>query len=167
RRAALVWALAIGCGPNAAEVQKAKGSAYNTDFSNVWNACDTELKERFHADGLKVEDPEKGLIETKWEPVETRSEDQVTQGDQRAHTTGTSTAQRVMWRMMVKVLPGGPPWRIAVDGEAALYRAGMSMLIPYKHGADDEPSWVPNRIDGIRIAIHERLKDFAVNAPAQ
>src|SRR5262249_43015602 len=83
RRAALVWALAIGCGPNAAEVQKAKGSAYNTDFSNVWNACDTELKERFHADGLKVEDPEKGLIETKWEPVETRSEDQVTQGDQR------------------------------------------------------------------------------------
>jgi hypothetical protein len=165
RRAVIVCALAAGCGPNTADVQKAKDSAYNTEFARVWNACDTELKDRFHADGLKIEDPERGLIETKWEPVETREEQSVGESNQRTHSTAGATAQRVMWRMMVKVLPGGPPWRIAVDGEAALYRAGMSMLMPYKHGAADEPAWVPNRIDSIVIAIHDRLKEYAVNAP--
>ena len=61
RSSLLAVALALAaCGPSAAEVSKAKAAAYNTEFARVWNACDTELKDRFHADGLKIEDPQQG-----------------------------------------------------------------------------------------------------------
>lgn len=67
-----------------------------------------------------------------------------------------------MFRLSARIEPGGPPWQVMVDGEAALYRPNMAMLQPYRHGAIDEPAWVEGRIDGMRKRIYSKLKQYDV-----
>src|SRR5262249_17963412 len=39
----LLLVVAAACGPSPAELQKAKGLAYQTELARVWDACDDEL----------------------------------------------------------------------------------------------------------------------------
>jgi hypothetical protein len=156
-------AAAAACGGAAPDVSKAKASAYNTEFVTVWNAVVAEMHERYHDDGIKIEDGEKGYVESKWKKVEGTQE--------AANAFGGNKSEKavqagLLMRTLVKVMPGGPPWKIAIDGEAAQFRPEMASLIPFKHGAVDEPQWVPGRIDSLRAAIHERLRTFAVDTSA-
>ena len=79
-------------------------------------------------------------------------------------TNGDRIAQpeRLVYRTIVAIQPGGPPWVISVDGEAAHYRPELSALETFKRGSKDEPSWVVPRIQKTRVAIHHRLKPYAV-----
>lgn len=154
-----------GCGPSTAQLRQARESAYNTDFATVWNAIDAEMRERFGPDGLKIVDPVNGVIESKWKGIEVHQE-----ADGVGNVQGGTVAQKAragnLFRMVVRILPGGPPWNIFVDGEAAQYRAELAMLTPYRHGDIDEPQWVPGRIDAVVASLHDRLKAYAVTAQA-
>src|SRR6185436_6343644 len=71
------------------------------------------------------------------------------------------------FRISVTIKPGGPPWRVEIDGEAALFQPGMAMITPYGHEDADEPTWVKPRIDKVRIGIYKRLEGYArvIEAP--
>jgi hypothetical protein len=163
RLASAILVALAACGPKAADVAKARESVYQTEYANVWNAAQAEVNERF-ADRIKIADASKGYIETQWESVEASVESTLGDGDMKANARNPVGA-RNMFRLFVRIEQDGPPWKVNVDGEAAHYTPGMSVLQPFKHGADDEPQWVPGRIDAARMGIYERLKQYAVAPP--
>jgi hypothetical protein len=179
----MLWLVA--CGPPAAKVKEAKESTYNASFSEVWTAVTEELR-RFQA--MEVEDAINGLARTNWRLVDRGanegtaagtdpSQTQVQQQPGQSQVTGqgagpvstnpglTSYAPGGFYmRLMAKVK--GPPWKVDIDGEAGEHRPGYAELIRYRHGVADEPAWVETRIDNTRVAIHERLKQYAVATAA-
>jgi hypothetical protein len=70
-----------------------------------------------------------------------------------------------MFQMRIKVLKGGPPFRVVVEGEAAHRSPDTPMLKPYHRNSGDEPDWVQGKIDSARESIYDRLKQYAVEAP--
>ena len=176
----------VACGPSAARVQEAKGAAYNAPFADVWSAVTDELR-RFQF--LEIEDPINGSARTNWRLIE-RTEDTTTPSSQSGSPSSIGSSQTTSgtagssagysqvqnpglatyllggyyMRLMAKVK--GPPWTVDLDGEAAQHEPGYAELIRFHHGVADEPTWVNGRIDNVRIAIHERLKQYAVAAPA-
>jgi hypothetical protein len=163
-RVLCVFAFALAaCGPKAADVARAREAVYQTDYAVVWNAVQAEMEERF-ADRIKVRDADKGYIESGWEIVSTSLDSAAGDGTMQANARNPVGARDV-FRLFVRIEPGGPPWKLTIDGEAAHYRPGMSVMQPYRRGADDEPQWVPGRIDAARMGIHRRLEQYAV-APA-
>jgi len=159
--AACLVMLLGACGGAAAAVSpaQARDATYNTDFDTVWKAVSDEIRDRYKDDGIKSSDKEQGLIVTNWKTVDVERE-ATTQADAKDDVrTGN------VFQVRVKIVPGGPPWHVEVDGEAARYRAGMTMLTPYAHGASDEPGWVSGRIDAVRGGIYDRLKQYAVTTP--
>jgi hypothetical protein len=171
-RSVLVLAAALSaCGPSRAEVRAANHSVYQTEFANVWNAVVSVVKEQYPR--AVIEDPGTGELVTDWHLIERVDLDDA----QIRNTTVTSTTPQGQTglngnqalpniggrflRIYVKIKPGGPPWRVEVDGEAALYVPGMALITPYKHGAADEPTWVQPRLDKIRVGIYRALKAHA------
>jgi hypothetical protein len=108
------------------------------------------------------------------DPTNNMSQTQGRNGQQSVDPTGnpTSGAAASVNRSMPQVPGGlfihmqvkiqGPPWRVSVDGEAAEYKPGLTLLTPFTHGTADEPIWVQSRIDALSTAIYERLKRYAV-----
>jgi hypothetical protein len=147
----VLLALALAaCGPSEAERRAARDALYQTDRDTVWQAMVAEIGVRYPPDYIKIEDAERGLIETKWNVVE-------------GHITPNGA--RAVFRLMMKIEPGGPPWYVSVDGEAAEFRTGMSMLQPYRRGAEEEPRWVAERVSNMRAALHRRLRSYATALP--
>jgi hypothetical protein len=160
-------ALVAGCATgNPALRQEALSATYNTEFATVWNALQASVREDFPS-GIKTEDATVGYIETKWESVELVLDSTDGDSDAVQNKRAGGVGARNLFRVMARIEPGGPPWRVVVDGEAALYRPNHSMLQPYKHGAIDEPQWVQGRIDRVRVRMHNALKQYAVVAPAK
>jgi hypothetical protein len=173
RRLVLLLALlgAAACGPSSAEVRAARRSVYQTEFPTVWNAVVATVKSQYPR--LVIEDPARGQVLTDWHliervdlddskmanttPMQGNQPGQIRPGEQAA----LPNIGGLFFRVAVTVKPGGPPWRIEVDGEAALYRPGMALITPYAHGAADEPSWVGPRLDKVRVGIYRQLKPHA------
>jgi hypothetical protein len=158
----IAWLAA--CGGAAAEHNggKAKAAAYNTDFGTVWNAIVAEMHERYHEEGIMVEDGAQGIIQSKWKSVEAMQDPSFSNV---GRNQNLKVAARLMMQIKVTILPGGPPWKVTVEGEAAELRVGMTMLRPLKRGTSDEPQWVPGKIDAVETAIYKRLREYAVAAP--
>jgi hypothetical protein len=185
---ALAAAGLAGCGPSRAEVRTARRSVYQTEFAVVWNAVVATVSEQVPR--FAIEDPTRGQLVSDWFLVERINFDQedgpgggatnkgsggATTGNgpvgPAANASGPQTVTPtggglpnvggVFLRFIVDIRPGGPPWRVEVDGEAALYRPGMALITPYRHGAADEPSWVGPRIDKVRVGIYRALKPHA------
>lgn len=158
---------AAACGgATAAQHQEAVEARYETDFATVWNVLSAGVREDFPS-GIKSEDAVAGFIETKWESVELAQDSTLGDSDQRTNRRASGVGARNLFRLWARIEPGGPPWKVVIDGEAALYRPNMTMLTPYKHGAIDEPQWVPGRIDRVRLRVHNRLKQYAVASPKE
>ncbi len=180
----MVWLAA--CGPSAARVKEAQSSTYNAPFAEVWTVVTDELR-KFQA--MELEDAINGHARTNWRLVDRGDDNTSTAAGvapsqtptqmQPGQSTGSTQTQGQLstnpglttyavggfyMRLMAKVK--GPPWKVEVDGEAAEHRPGYAELIKYRHGVADEPAWVPGRIDNVRVAIHERLKQYAVAAEA-
>jgi hypothetical protein len=160
---ALLALVAIGCATtSAADIKLAHEARYNTDFLTVWKACDDAIHDRYEKPQIQVEDPSAGRIVTQWKLVEAKQEDLQTVNG--AKKSGSSTImQGTMMRMMV-VVKGPAPFQVLVDGEAAEYRHDLAVLTPYKHGAEDEPQYVPGRIGALEVDIYNRLKQYVVPA---
>ncbi len=180
-RAAVVPLLCLtlaACGPTASEVRAAKASAYKTEFANVWNAVVDEVKEDYPR--FKVESPIRGTVLTDWHLVErtggyddmsgvsvqsTHSPTQTNTGTGNpADPNGPTAAHGAKFFRIAVWIGGGPhgPWTVEVDGEAAEYKPGMTLIVPFKHGMPDEPPWVQVRIDKIYAKIYRRLKKYAI-----
>jgi hypothetical protein len=180
--AAAFASLALGCGPSAAEAHRAEHAVYQTEFARVWNAVAETVKEQYPR--LAIEDPVHGKLLTDWHLVERVEDDPVAKGSaagaspqQNTATGSTQTgapqqgqgaanqqyqpiAGRFI-RIVVVIKPGGPPWKLEIDGEAAQYTPGMAMITPFDHHDADEPAWVQPRIDKIRVGIYKRLEGYA------
>ena len=177
-RLALGLALAAsgGCGATADEVRTAHEARYDVEFARVWNVVSQELHKRYV--GIHIEDAAHGIIETDFRVVESLAQDVGgTSNSQATGNTGSSTfnpssgaartqaynnytSDVAIFRMTVLVQ--GPPWKVVVDGVAAKFDPSSPVPVPYHHGAVDEPPWVQQRINNLTIAIHERLKPYAV-----
>ena len=152
------------CGANSAEIQKSKSVAYNTEYATVWKAAFEEVAVRYDGQLLKAT-PTDGWILSGWKLVEANRENTV--GTSRTPAENVTTGGGTFFRHVVRIsgVSDGPPWRVEVDGEAALYSPGNAILTPFPHGAPDEPGWVPGRIDDLGTAIYKRLQQHAVAAP--
>ena len=178
RRRTVLLALALlptpagGCGASAATVTRAKSVAYQADFAVVWNAVASAVRSDYP--DISVEDATKGVIVTQWHPVGERTSDEIEdQGSSGSGSSGSGSSTGIpgqprlkgaqVFRVRVSVKRGGPPWEVTVDGEAARYEPGMTMLMPYQRDAIDEPKWVQPRIDHVYVAIYEQLEKYAVD----
>ncbi|MBI4511166.1 MAG: hypothetical protein HY698_16155 [Deltaproteobacteria bacterium] len=153
------WAyLLAACAPSAVTIKRARKVGYQVDFATVWNAVSAAVHERYAR--ILVEDPARGRIRTDWHVVGESSAEVINaQGDMRPGAK--------VFRLFVEIEgeKGKAPWSISVDGEAAEYRPGMTLLSPYKHGDVDEPSWVTPRIDAIYLRVYKELERHAVGMP--
>jgi hypothetical protein len=167
--AAPVALLALAaCGPSSALARKADRAVYETEFARVWNAVAATVKQQYPR--VVIEDPIHGKILTDWHLVERVQDDapgqSLTNAPSSAGGSSATSATQVVqsgrfFRVAVLIKPGGPPWKVEVDGEAALFTPGMAMLTPYDHDDADEPTWVKPRIDKIKVGIYEKLAGVA------
>jgi hypothetical protein len=155
------------CAATDAEVRNAKTSGYESDFATVYGEA---LSATVALYPHTVENAVTGLIQTAWHTVAmqtgTRQSSDPIGGGQggsqggmgQLSGTASSDQKRFFIRFRVHVV-GGKPWRIRVQGEASEWRAG-DVPMPLK-GAE-VPPWVKGRTNALRVAIHERLKKYAV-----
>jgi hypothetical protein len=160
-------ALAACGGASMQERKEARDALYQTDLDTVWNAVRAEMRDGY-ASVIEVEDPQQGLIKTGWKTIEAERDSSAEDAPQPFSSGANKEGNkgRVVFRIYTKVEPGGPPWYVWVDGEAARYIPGSPMLQPFKRGTEDEPRWVDGRVDRVRLGIHRRLKAYAVTPAA-
>jgi hypothetical protein len=145
-------------------------------FNVVWGVVQEEVHRRYV--GIHREDAVAGVIETDYKPVENLNQDLPMttpvsnglystggmngpiRGNLPGGTSSSNNGDTQIFRMTVQVL--GPPWKVSIEGVAAKVSPGMTLPVPYRRGAADEPAWVQARIDNLSLAIYERLKKFAV-----
>lgn len=160
-----VIALAAGCGPSASEIRRAKASIYRTQFANVWNAVVTSVREEYPR--LKRENPIHGDVLTDFHLIErVPIDDTTTTGPAPVSRVAGEAPQQIQGGKFIRMsvhITGGPrgPWVVEVDGEAAEYKPGMTLIVPIPHGAADEPPWVQVRIDRLYVKIHKKLSKYA------
>jgi hypothetical protein len=153
--------IAAGCGASAVQVQRAKTVKYQADFPEVWAAVNSAVKE--HYQRIKQEDGVQGVIVTEWTVIEKKADS--TKTDNINSSAGAKVGDvnaGDLFQARVRIVEGGPPWQIIVEGEAAEYRPGLASLRPYPRGAIDEPQWVQGRIDELYVDIYKKLEKRAV-----
>jgi hypothetical protein len=164
-RLCMVSALAVlalaACAPSAQKIGVARAAAYDTDYQLVWNALAATVKRDYPE--LKVSDPASGVIITTWTPIERVADSQATDWKTPG---GTNTDGRILFQLRARIIGKTAPFRIAIDGEAARYRPDYSALMPYEHGAADEPEWVPGRINRVYVGVYEALQQYAIQPGA-
>ncbi len=180
-------AVAPACVSRSEAVHEAKNSAYDAKYRLVFRLTSEVVREQY-AKGAEFA-LEKALIKTAWHPIQLLEKEaprnpgyeppQVTQGAEPGPGSPTTSERRSQqnWernrrafkqkkntRYFVRFdvrLSGGGPWRIDVQGHGSEWEAGMTPR-PFK--ADEMPPWVAQRADSLRLAIHQRLQQYAVPA---
>jgi hypothetical protein len=164
---ALVCCLAAlvvtGCGASKSEIRAARSSGYKIDFAIVYSETLRAVRELYpHV----TENASAGVIKTAWHPLylstgqaESRSTQQSDQsmGPNPFSTTTLGRTQNFI-RFTVYVV-GGDPWRVRVEGQASEWEAGE---VPVELKGGDEPHWLKGRTEALQVAIHRRLKKYAV-----
>lgn len=157
---------ALGCGASDQEIRDAKTSGYQTDFAIVYSETLAAVRDLYPN---LVEDARVGVIKTAWHWVriaEGNDDQQVPSQSQamgpnsspNAFQATTSLRKNFFVRFEVHVV-GGRPWRVRVSAQASSWRAGEQPM-PL-HGAD-VPGWLAPRKEALEVAIHKRLKKYAV-----
>jgi hypothetical protein len=168
RTASFVAALCLvtaACGASAQHVNRAKSVKYQADFAEVWTAVDAEVKSHYRR--IKQEDAATGVIVTDWTVIEKKADATMTDNvNSAAGAKSGDVNAGDLFQARVRIVEGGPPWQVVVEGEAAEYRPGLASLRPYPRGAIDEPQWVQGRIDELYLGIYKRLESKAVDAKA-
>jgi hypothetical protein len=152
---------ALGCGASDQDVREAQMSGYRGDFAVVYTETLAAVRDLYPQ---LTEDARAGIIKTAWHPVHVQqgTDDSAkhvnTPGARTGFSATTALRQQYFIRFDVHVV-GGKPWRVRVRGEASSWKAGE---IPTPlHGAE-VPHWLEGRVNGLEVAIHERLKKYAV-----
>jgi hypothetical protein len=164
RLLSLMFVVAACGGPSKTEIKEARDALYPTDFKTVWEAVRAEVHEGYGS-LIDVEDEKQGIIKTRWKTIDALHDQSQVESTLTADQRSAGNTSRRVFRLHVRIEPGGPPWYVYVDGQAALYRPGFPVMQPYEHGAEDEPEWVGMRIDKVRVGIHRRLRSAVAVAP--
>lgn len=161
------------CGSKKKEIEFAKRSLYDADFAIVYNAA-LDVTRKLYPQ--LNDSPGPGKIATAWHQVRLgNTEDDlanprtlaVGQGVQTGLGAGARMAgvptrlayKRYFIRFDIHVT-GGRPWRVKVVGHASEWDPGAAMPSDLK-GAQ-RPPWLDGRIEALQLAIHKRIKQYAV-----
>ena len=147
-------------------MRDAKTSGYKTDFAVVYSETLTAVRDLYPN---LVEDARVGIIKTAWHPVhiaQGNDEQQIPSNAQQLSPTGSPSAfqatnslrKNYFVRFDVHVV-GGRPWRVRVHAQAASWKAGE---VPTPLRGADVPGWLEPRKEALEVAIHRRLKQYAV-----
>ncbi|HWO22704.1 MAG TPA: hypothetical protein VNO30_28285 [Kofleriaceae bacterium] len=168
--------LAAGCGGSSKrEVKAAKQSVYNADFAVVFAAALEATRELYPS---LDDSPGAGMIKTAWHQVQyANSQDDLAnqrtiaqgQGMGRGMSpalAGTSMPTRLAYkryfiRFDVSVV-GGRPWRVKVVGHASEWEPGNAL--PNELHGPARPPWLEGRTDALTVAIHKRIRPYAIPA---
>ena len=147
-------------------MRDAKTSGYKTDFAVVYSDTLAAVRDLYPN---VVEDARVGIIKTAWHPVriaegqdeqqQIPSSQQQASGSPTQFQATTSLRKNYFVRFDVHVV-GGRPWRVRVHAQASSWKAGEALPVPLR-GAD-VPSWLEPRKEALEVAIHRRLKKYAV-----
>jgi hypothetical protein len=160
-------ATALACGASEVELRRARTSGYQADFAVVYNQALAATRELY---AQLVEDARTGIIRTAWHPIATRGSNDDPVASNRgaqlgsqgtgASSLGTSGPNRdTFFAKFTVYVAGGRPWRVRVEGEASLWKAGE---VPSPLRGADVPPWLKAREDALRLAIFHRLERYAV-----
>jgi hypothetical protein len=163
--------VAAGCANSKKDVQAAKKSLYDTDFSVVYGAALEATRDVYP----NLEDaPGRGAIKTAWHQVsyannqDDLSNQQVVANNPGAATSSGQASAGLPTRLAYKryfirfdvSINGGRPWRLKVVGHAAEWEPGAAQ--PSELHGVARPSWLEARTDSLLTAIHNKLKSYAV-----
>jgi len=169
---------ATGCTTHKTEVDSAKKSLYDAEFTVVYTAALEATRESYP----NIEDaPGRGAIKTAWHQVSyANNQDDMTNPRTLANaqginggaagTPGAASAgmptrlayKRYFIRFDISVT-GGRPWRLKVIGHASEWEPGAAL--PTELHGPARPSWLDGRTDALVYAIYERIKKYAVPMP--
>lgn len=179
----VITALALAACRSKTEVNRAKGSLYDTDFAIVFSAALDATREKY----AQLDDnPGSGAIKTAWHQVTyANTQDDLSNQQILAQNQGISSGasaggvspaanqagmptrlayKRTFIRFDVSVV-GGRPWRVKVVGHAAEWDPGNA--VPTELHGMARPPWLDGRIEGLQVAIYRRIKAYAVPMPKQ
>ena len=160
--------VAAGCGVSKKDVRTAKSSLYDTDFATVYGAALEATRDNYP----NLEDaPGRGAIKTQWHQVSQASNGDDVTRNKVVGASASSASQAsagLPTRMSMKrqfirfdiMINGGRPWRLKVVGHAADWEPGAALPTEL-HGAA-RPPWLEGRTDELLVAIHTKIKAFAV-----
>jgi hypothetical protein len=188
RRHRIIFSVAIicatgcssGCSSNKKEVETARHSLYDADFTLVYTAALEATRESYP----NIEDaPGRGAIKTAWHQVSyANNQDDMTNPRTLANAQGMNPGapasagqasagmptrlayKRYFIRFDISVA-GGRPWRLKVIGHAAEWEPGAAL--PTELHGPARPSWLEGRTDALTFAIYQRIKKFAVPMPPE
>jgi hypothetical protein len=168
--------LATGCTAHKKEVENAKKSLYDADFTVVYSAALDATRETYP----NIEDaPGRGAIKTAWHQVTyANNQDDMTNPQTLANAQGLSSQtsaggasagmptrlayKRYFIRFDISVT-GGRPWRLKVVGHASEWEPGAAL--PTELHGPARPTWLDGRTDALVYAIYQKIKGFAVPMP--
>jgi hypothetical protein len=164
------------CG-NKAEVNEARRSLYDTDFAIVYGATLEAVRELYPQ--RVDDDPATGKIGTVWTPVQysnagaedpksVQMQDRALGYDQSVGQPGglgsrTSVGYKRYFIRFDVTVAGGRPWRVRVVGHAQEWEPGNAVAVDLK--GVTTPHWLPGRTDALVVAIHKKLKKYAIARP--
>lgn len=171
----------IACGASKKEAAEARASLYDADFAIVYSAAVASVRDLYPD---YQDDPASGRIKTSWHQVkytDPGADDPKSQavadraaGMDNTNTTAgatgqyggvTSAVRRLNFIRFDVTVAGGRPWRVKVRGSASALDPGNALPTEL-HGAA-EPHWLAGRTDELVVAIHRRLKRYAMKAPVE
>jgi hypothetical protein len=163
--------LAPACGASAAEVREARRSLYDTEFAVAYARALDAVRELYPN---LAEDPTRGKIATAWhevkyartdvdDPKSIQAQDRALGNDPTGRTQMTGPQSQAWKRQFVRfdvTVAGGRPWRIRVVGKASEVEPGSPVPVDLRGAAT--PPWLAGRTEALTVAIHKRLKKFAI-----
>jgi hypothetical protein len=172
---AILAIFALGCGGSKREVKAARQSVYNADFAVVFAAALEATRELYPS---LDDSPGAGTIKTAWHQVQyANTQDDLAnqrtiaqgQGMGRGMSpalAGTGMPTRLAYkRFFIRfdvAVVGGRPWRVKVVGHASEWEPGNAM--PTELHGPARPHWLDGRTDALTVAIHKRIKPYAIAA---
>jgi hypothetical protein len=138
------------CAPSEMQVKTARGARYQVERDEVWRGVVAALRQNYPRINILQADGQRMI--TNWILVSRDVE------SMQGHMINPNA---IFMRVTIAVSPVAP-YAIGLDVQAAQYRPGLTDLIPFPHGAEDEPQWVQGRADKLYSSIYGALRTFAV-----
>jgi hypothetical protein len=154
---------AAGCAASEAQVREAQTSGYKADFAIVYSEVLAAVRELYpHLN----ENASAGVIKTGWHAVRVRTGTTDESTDPTSAVSGNPAFQQgalgrktYFIRFNVAVV-GGDPWRVRVEGQASSW--DIAGGVPEPMTGAEKPPWLDGRVAALQLAIHDRLKKYAV-----
>ena len=174
---ALALTASPGCATSKKEAAEARASLYDADFAIVYSAAVASVRDLYPD---YRDDPGTGKISTTWhqvkysdpgadDPKSQQIADRAAAGSSGTGNPGyglnPNQVRRVNFIRFDVTVTGGRPWRVRVRGAASQLIPGNALPTELRGG--DEPHWLAGRTDELVVAIHRRLKKYAMKAPVE